>query len=149
MDLPIIVYLSYNQWNKEMIYDTSRYMFLIVRFYQRNVRLLLYGFHFIFYFNNIFIGEMVSWCNSAGDRTSMEHIHYRNEEIFMTMVMMIWKCNCRVFSRPGGGGGWMIKPQKGMICDPYRSGSPKRGIVLAGEEGETWRRENFNAKKPL
>ena len=67
-------------WKTEMRYYPSRYLLLIVGFYQRSVLLFLYGFHFNFYFKNVPIRNMVYWCSGAGGGRSTGYMPYTSSK---------------------------------------------------------------------
>ena len=83
MNLPFSVSMDLNQWRVEMVSDPSKYMFLIVWFYQRSVPFFLYWFQWCCYLDNIPIWNTVSWYISTGGVWYVDYRHCRFKNIFM------------------------------------------------------------------
>ena len=54
-----------NRWNVDMVSDPSKYLLLIVGFYQRSVLLFLHEFQCCFNLKDLPIGKIVSCCICA------------------------------------------------------------------------------------
>ena len=65
----------YSQWKVEMISDPSKYLLLIVGFYQRGVSLFLDVFHCCWYLKDLPIKNNVYCWRFAGGGCYMDYIH--------------------------------------------------------------------------
>ena len=101
MNLPFRVSMALNWWKVEIISYPSKYLLLILEFYQRSFPLFLYGFQCGCYLWDIPIantyylvaavqGVWVPW---------MKDITYLRISSWL-IVTRRQKCDCRVFARP-------------------------------------------------
>ena len=82
-NIPFSVSMALNLWKVEMISEPSRYLLLILGFYQRSVLLFLYVLQCCCYLKDLTIENMVSCCSCVGGIRSMDNRHYSVNNIFM------------------------------------------------------------------
>ena len=97
-----------------MIYDPSKYLLLIIGFYQRSIPLFLYRLQWCCYLKDIRIGNMVSCCSCVGGLCSIDYRHYIFKKIFIDHVDKDTEVEFESFCETGDFND--ENPLKGMRC---------------------------------
>ena len=83
MNLPFSVPLDLKLWKVDIISDLSKYLLLIVEFYQRIFPLYLCGLQCCCYLKDLPIGNMASGYSFDGGRHYTDDRHYICKKILM------------------------------------------------------------------